>query len=204
MKLAEKNKQKNNEENCAKSIVIIDGDWLGESIEKYTKIYEEIYPDKNYKKIKFEELCYHILANTRTLESDRIFLFYVFFSELESISHFEQDIVKFDQKNLCSDKLIFQFHIFNLSDIKEIINGISKVVYYVGQDKLQNSLHFKNIVFCGDRMEYTDVLRNTISNGNQNIIAIRDSHIMKMNIDVPFFHVGQLIGFSLALARHEL
>lgn len=209
-KLAEKNNQKNNEENCAKSIVIIDGDWLGESIEKYTKIYEEIYPDKNFKKIKFEELCYHILANTRTLESDRIFLFYVFFSELENISHFEQDIVKFDQKNLCYDKLIFQFHIFNLSDIKEMINGIngingiSKVASYAGQDKLQNSLHFKNIVFCGDRKEYEDVLRNTISNGNQNIIYIRDSHIIEMNIDVPFFHVGHLTGFSLGLVRHEL
>jgi len=85
-----------------------------------------------------------------------------------------------------------------------MINGISKVVSYVGQDKLQNSLHFKNIVFCGDRTEYTDVLRNTISNGNQNIIAIRDSYIMEMNIDVPFFHVGRLIGFSLGLAQHEL
>ena len=85
-----------------------------------------------------------------------------------------------------------------------MINGISKVVSYIGQDKLQNQLHFKNIVFCGDRTEYTDVLRNTISNGNQNIIAIKDSHIMEMNIDVPFFHVGQLIGFSLGLARHEL
>ncbi|GEM_PF-1170948 len=203
-KLAEKNKQKSNEENCAKSIVIIDADWLSESIQKYTKIYGEIYPNKNFKKIKCEEFFYHILANTRTLEIDRVFLFYVFFSKLESISHFEQDIVNLDKKNLRSDKLIFQFHIFNLSEIKEMINGISKVVSYVGQDKLQNSLHFKNIVFCGDRTEYTDVLRNTISNGNQNIIAIRDSYIMEMNIDVPFFHVGRLIGFSLGLAQHEL
>jgi hypothetical protein len=203
-KSAERNKNKIHEENCAKSIAIIDGDWLGESIKKYTKIYKEIYPDKKFKKIKFEELCWHALSNTITLEENRTFLFYVFYSDPENISDFEKDIVCFDQQNFYSDKLIFQFHVFNLTNAEDVIGSIGNIICSLDQDKPQNTLTFKNIVFCGDGDEYTDIFRKTLSSGNKNIVAIRDYHVMEMDIDIPFFHVGRLVGFSLGLSINEL
>ncbi|MCQ8116382.1 hypothetical protein [Methylomonas rosea] len=201
---AEKNEQPSEEEACAKSIVVVDSHWLSEHIGKYSQIYREIYPDKSFQKIKPELICYHILTNTRTIEYNRIFLFYVFYYELDGTNHFGQDVKCFDKQNLLSGNLTLQFHVMKMPNLSEMIKGIDNIINYICQDKNQNMFDFKNIVFCGDRAEYADILKNTASSSNINIVIVKDSHTSEMGVDIPFFHVGHLTGISLGLTNDEL
>lgn len=203
---AENDRQQTKHEMFSETIVIIDGNCLNEAIKKYKPLYKKIYQDKELEKISIANLCFQMLSNTRRIEKRKTFGFFIFYYDIDCLDSVIENFECLNEVRVSVGEYRFEIHTIKNDSKAEMINRVVLFLDDITQDRcLHNNMSsFENIVFCGDRVEYVDSLRNIVLNRNKNVTVIKDSHSSEMNISLTYFDTGHLVGMSLGLAGDEV
>ncbi|MQP30196.1 hypothetical protein GEO21_22180 [Sphingobacterium faecium] len=206
---AEKNKIKIIEDNYSETLVVIDADFLGLCIQNDQEFYKKIYPDRKLDNIQLGKLCYEILLNTRLIETDKIFTFVIFHSQIYNSFPFVKETFKeMNEKKLEVENLTFEFYTINTETTENLFHSINYLLESLNQNRktiVDRASIIKKVIFCADNPSYKEVLKTMNSNGTKEIIMIRNTHESEMNLeDIHYFFVSHLVGKALGLKKEEL
>ncbi|QGX61784.1 hypothetical protein [Alteromonas mediterranea] len=204
---AKKNKVKNKTVNYSKTAVLIDVNFLAESIEKFSPIYKELHPEGDFSNLKLEELVYQALLNCRLLEEKKTYKVFAFSNTIDDIPLVKIPISSLDGAKLKGNNCLFELVAFAFEEKVKKIESIFEVTHDIFQDKSSfdsSALTFQNVVFIGDDPEYIDLLKNMNAKDNRNLVVVKCSHYSQMEHRIPFFDVGHLVGMSFGLSASQL
>ncbi len=191
------------------TIVLIDGDFLSNSIIRYKEIYSELHPEKELNAIDLAILCYEILLNTRSWEGHKIYTFLFFYAETQKLPFTKDTFKQIDGKLIKIEKTEFEFQSFKFDRIDNLFISINRVLDELNQcrkisyDRPVFTM-FEKIIFAGDNKKYKNTLAQIKEKDLMDIVLIRDAHYSEMELDVAFFDIGHLVGKSLGLKHDEL
>ena len=206
-KIAEKNNVKILTDDYSSTIVLIDGDFLSDSIIRFQKMYSEVYPQKELNTINLGKLCYETLLNTRKWEEDKIFGFLIFYSGIAKLPFVNETFSEMNGKAIKIDKTEFEFHSFQFETNEKLFKAVTKIMDKLNQNRkviIDKRSIFENIVFCGDNKHYEKPLNKIQEKGSKDIILIRNTHDSDMELEIKYFAIGHLIGKALGLKSNEL
>lgn len=204
---AKKNKTKIKAVNYSKTTVLIDINFLAESIEKFSPIYKELYPENDFSSLKLEDVVYQALRNCRALEEKKTYKVFVFSNAINEIPLVKIPVTSLDGAKLKGNNCLFEFVAFTFEERVIKIKSVCEVTQDIFQDKPSfdsSALTFRNVVFIGDDPEYIDLLTNMNAKDNRKLTIIKCSHYSQMEHQIPFFAVGHLVGMSFGLSVSQL
>lgn len=207
---AENNKSRIVMYNNSPTIVLIDGDFLSNSIIKYQEIYSELHPEKELNVINLAIVCYEILLNTRSWEGYKIYRFLFYYAENHELPFGKVTFKEIHGKLLEIEKTEFEFYSFEFDSRDNLFTSINRVLDELNQcrkisyDRHYLCTRFEKIIFVGDNINYRNTLAQIKWKDLMDIVLIRDAHYSEMELDIAFFDVGYLVGKSLGLKYDEL
>jgi hypothetical protein len=204
---ARKNKTKTKTINYSNTRILIDANFLSESIEKFSPIYKQLHPKNDFSNLKLEDIMYEALRNCRVLEENKTYKIHVFSHTINKIPLVTIPITSLDGAKLKNKSCKFEIVAFNFVEKAQKVESVCAVTHDIFQDKSSldsSSPAFKNVVFIGDDPEYNDLLTRVNAKDNRKLTIVKCSHYSLMEHRIPFFDVGHLVGMSFGLSRSEL
>lgn len=204
---AKKIKAKKKKPNYSNTAIIIDGNFLYQSIEKFTPVYSELYPDKKFDCLKIEDVIYEVVRNCRKLEGGKTYRVLFLSDIITDLPLIKIPIGSLGNKALKGNDCFFEFEVYTFDNKKDKNIAIYKVTDDIFVDKNFSDpyqVNYQNVIFFGDSPDYIELLYKVIDRKNRDLTLIKCSHFSEMPHRVPFFDVGHLIGMSFGLHANEL
>lgn len=204
---AKKNKSKQKKSNYSSTAIIIDGNFLHQSINKFTPIYCELHPNRKFDFLKIEDVVYEILMNFRRLEENKTYKIFFLSNGINELPFVKIPIKSLGNKIMKTKKCFFEFNVSTFDTKEDKNTAIHEVTNDVFIDRNFSDpyhVNFQNVIFFGDSPDYIELLYNVIARKNRDLTLVKCSHYSEMPHRVPFFDVGQLVGMSFGLHASEL
>jgi hypothetical protein len=204
---AKKNRVKEKVVIYAKTVIIIDGNFLSDSINSTVPMYSRLYPENDFNALKIESVMYEALNNCRHLERDKTYKVKLLSHALNDIPFVRIPIASLDSVTLKINGCSFEIVASKLDSKKEQIKAISTLTHEIFQDtKASDQLNqsFHNVIFIGDDPGYIDLLNKVNEKGNRKLTIIKCPHKSLMEHRIQYFDVAHLVGMSFGLSASEL
>ena len=143
--------------NYSNTAVLIDVNFLAESIEKFSPMYKELYPESDFSNLKLEELVYQALRNCRVLEENKTYKVFAFSNAIDDIPLVKIPVSSLDGAKLKCNNCMFELVAFAFGEKVKKIESVFEVTHDIFQDKSSfdsSALTFQNVVFIRDDPEY--------------------------------------------------
>lgn len=192
------------------TIVLIDGDFLSNSIIKYQKIYSELHYEKELNAIELTNICYEILLNTRSWGGQKIYTFLFFYAKTNKLPFVKETFKEINGKLIKIETTEFEFQSFEFDSSDNLFVSINRVLDELNQfrkisyNRPYACTRFEKVIFIGDNKNYRNTLAQIKRKDLMDIVLIRDAHYSEMELDIAFLDVGHLVGKSLGLKHDEL
>lgn len=204
---AKNNKIKTRVVNYSSTAVLIDANFLRESIEKFSPMYQELHPRIDFSNLRLEEIIYEAIRNCKVLEKNKTYKVYFFSNGIGEIPLVKIPVASLDGAKIKCKDCSFELVAFNFEEKVKKVEAVYTVTNDIFQDKSSfdsSTLSFHNVVFIGDDPEYIELLTSMNAKDNRKLTIVKCAHYSHMEHRIPFFDVGHLVGMSFGLSPSQL
>jgi len=176
--------------------LIIDGISLEKALTETIRIYQEIYPEKDFKKPNLNDIIENILNRYDHFSSDnRIISCYVFLS-----SHFGlKDRIIIDSENNS-----FKLNASN-KEVKIFITNSDQILAFEIQEQVDRLINMENIILTADDILYENSLLKLKEKGADIILVkLREEQGGNLFVNFRWGDIVYPLGLSLGLKPYEL